>query len=87
MICITRHMPLQLVQKLQRKKGSSIQNFTQPLHLVQQHIPLFHHGFILCVLETWTGGLDDAVHFFDGGVEAAMKRESSLVKGISRVGK
>ena len=56
------------MQKLQCKKKTLIQNLTQPLHLVQQHITLFHHCFVLRVLETWTGGLDDAVHFVDGGV-------------------
>ena len=49
-------------------KKTLIQNLTQSLHLVQQHIPLFHHRLVLCVLETWTGSLDDAVHFVDGGV-------------------
>ena len=52
------------------QKGTLIQNLTQPLHLVQQYTTLFHHRLVLRVLETWTGGLDDTVHFIDGGVEA-----------------
>ena len=67
--------------KTTTQKGTLIQNFTQPLPLVQQHIPLFHHGFILCVLETWKGGLDDAVHFVDGVVEAACGDEAGEFTG------
>jgi hypothetical protein len=49
-------------------KKTLVQNLIQPLHLVQQHIALFHHCFVLRVLETWAGGLDDAVHFVNGEV-------------------
>jgi len=56
------------MQNPQCKKKILIQNLIQPLYLIQQHIALFHHCFVLRALEAWTGGLDDAVHFVDGGV-------------------
>jgi hypothetical protein len=69
------------VQKPQCKKGTLIQNLTQPLHLVQQYIALFPYCFVLRYLETWTGGPDEVMHFVDGGVEAPCGDEAREFAG------
>lgn len=52
-----------------------VQNFTQPLHLIQEHVTLLHHGLILCVLERWACRLDDAVYAVDAGVQPSGRDE------------
>ena len=67
-----------------------MQNLTQPLHLIQQHIALLHHRLALRILETRSSSLDDAVYLVDRSVQAPSGDEARQfarreMRGVSGV--
>ena len=61
-----------------------MQNLTQPLHRVQQHISLPHDRLILRVLDRGAVSLYYAVHFVDGAVETGGGYEAGEFAGRER---
>ncbi|PPQ87609.1 hypothetical protein CVT26_007388 [Gymnopilus dilepis] len=59
-----------------------IQHLAQPLHLIQQHIPLLDHRLVLRRLQGRAGRLDDPVHFVDARVEPAGGDEFGEFAGL-----